>query len=102
MKNNEDNSINTLLDVVSKLRDPKSGCPWDLKQTLDSIAPFSIEEAYEVVEAVQENDTHKIIEELGDLLFQIVLLLGQTSYQNPAPQNAFLRIALKTNPQRHL
>tara|TARA_Y100000590_G_scaffold456769_1_gene608031 strand:+ start:1644 stop:2456 length:813 start_codon:yes stop_codon:yes gene_type:complete len=74
MKNNEDNSINTLLDVVSKLRDPKSGCPWDLKQTLDSIAPFSIEEAYEVVEAVQENDTHKIIEELGDLLFQIVLL----------------------------
>ena len=74
MKNDEDNSINALLDVVSKLRDPKFGCPWDLKQTLDSVAPFSIEEAYEVVEAVQENDAHKIKEELGDLLFQIVLL----------------------------
>jgi tetrapyrrole methylase family protein/MazG family protein len=60
-----------LLDIMSQLRSEK-GCPWDKEQTRESLKPFLIEETYEVLEAIDENDPEKIKEELGDLLFQII------------------------------
>ena len=62
-----------LIEVVAKLRSPDSGCPWDLTQTPESLIPYVIEEAYEVVDAIQGGDTKAIAEELGDLLLQVVL-----------------------------
>ena len=71
MKNH---SINKLLNVMIKLRDPNKGCPWDKKQTFESIIPHTIEEVYEVAEQVYKKDYNKIKDELGDLLFQIIFL----------------------------
>ena len=65
--------INKLLEVVSELRDPNDGCPWDLEQTHLSLIPYVLEEAYEVVNAIRENNPDELKEELGDLLLQIVL-----------------------------
>ncbi len=61
-----------LLGVMEKLRDPVDGCEWDLEQTFESIAPYTIEEAYEVADAIDRGDVDNIKEELGDLLFQVV------------------------------
>jgi len=65
--------IATLLAVVARLRDPERGCPWDLKQTFASILPYTLEEAYEVAEAIERNNMEELREELGDLLFQVVI-----------------------------
>ncbi|WP_460195277.1 nucleoside triphosphate pyrophosphohydrolase [Thermosynechococcus sp. FA-CM-4201] len=62
-----------LIDVVRELRHPERGCPWDLQQTPTTLIPYVLEEAYEVVHALQEGDTGAIAEELGDLLLQVVL-----------------------------
>ncbi|QJE72893.1 nucleoside triphosphate pyrophosphohydrolase [Aerophototrophica crusticola] len=61
-----------LLDIMAKLRDPQGGCPWDVEQTFATIAPHTIEEAYEVADAIQSGDMHALKDELGDLLFQVV------------------------------
>ena len=61
-----------LLEIMAKLRDPNGGCPWDLEQNFASIAPYTIEEAYEVADAIEKNDMNHLREELGDLLFQVV------------------------------
>jgi XTP/dITP diphosphohydrolase len=66
-------ALQHLLDVVAKLRSPDGGCPWDLAQTHESLIPYVIEEAYEVVDAIQSGDSKAIAEELGDLLLQVVL-----------------------------
>jgi nucleoside triphosphate diphosphatase len=63
--------IERLLDVMVRLRDPKRGCPWDLEQDFDSIAPYTIEEAYEVADAIAKRDTEALRDELGDLLLQV-------------------------------
>ena len=65
-------SLNDLLLVMNRLRDPLSGCPWDLKQDFESITPSTLEEAYEVVDAIERQDLTQLREELGDLLFQVV------------------------------
>lgn len=65
-------SVDYLNDVVRKLRDPKTGCPWDIEQDFKSLAPCTIEEAYEVVEAIENGDMTHLCDELGDLLIQIV------------------------------
>lgn len=65
-------NIDRLLAVMKKLRDPNGGCPWDLEQTFQSIAPCTIEEAYEVADAIERNDLNNLKEELGDLLLQVV------------------------------
>ncbi len=65
--------INKLLQVVSDLRDPIMGCPWDLKQTHLSLIPYVLEEAYEVAHAIREDNPDELKEELGDLLLQIIL-----------------------------
>ncbi|MZR30438.1 nucleoside triphosphate pyrophosphohydrolase [Sneathiella litorea] len=64
--------INELLDIMEKLRDPNGGCPWDLEQNFDTIAPHTIEEAYEVAEAIANGDMAELKDELGDLMFQVV------------------------------
>ena len=61
-----------LIDIMAALRDPVHGCPWDIEQTFASIAPFTIEEAYEVADAIEREATEDLREELGDLLLQVV------------------------------
>src|SRR6201994_4266163 len=64
--------IKGLLDIMATLRTPGSGCPWDLEQNFATIAPYTIEEAYEVADAITRNDLPDLCEELGDLLLQVV------------------------------
>jgi MazG family protein len=66
-------SFARLVEIVRQLRDPESGCPWDIKQTHDSIRPYLLEEAYEVLEAIDAGHDEEFAKELGDLLLQVVL-----------------------------
>ena len=65
-------TVDDLLYLMARLRDPDTGCPWDIKQDYASIAPSTIEEAYEVVDAIEKQDFAHLNEELGDLLFQVI------------------------------
>lgn len=67
-----DDPINDLLELMRRLRDPDTGCPWDLEQDYASIAPYTIEEAYEVADAIERNNLDDLKEELGDLFLQVV------------------------------
>ena len=64
--------IDRLLQIMARLRNPDGGCPWDLEQTFATIAPYTIEEAYEVADAIERADMSELKDELGDLLFQVV------------------------------
>jgi XTP/dITP diphosphohydrolase len=66
-------ALHNLIEVVAQLRSPAGGCPWDLAQTPETLIPYVIEEAYEVVDAIRSGDREAIAEELGDLLLQVVL-----------------------------
>ena len=68
----EANSIEEMLAVMARLRDPETGCPWDLQQTFSSIAPYTIEEAFEVADAIAAGDHEGLRDELGDLLLQVI------------------------------
>ena len=65
-------ALQRLLDIMRALRDPEQGCPWDRKQTFDTIAPYTLEETYEVLDAIARKDFDDLRDELGDLLFQVV------------------------------
>ena len=65
-------NLDRLLDIMAALRDPETGCPWDVKQDFSTIAPYTIEEAYEVADAIGRNDMADLKDELGDLLLQVV------------------------------
>lgn len=65
-------SLQNLLDIMATLRDPQAGCPWDREQDFASIAPYTVEEAYEVADAIARQDMPGLRDELGDLLFQVV------------------------------
>jgi ATP diphosphatase len=65
-------AMHRLIDIMARLRDPQSGCPWDIKQTFATIAPYTLEEAYEVADAIEHGDLDELRGELGDLLFQVV------------------------------
>lgn len=67
-----DTAFARLIDLMARLRDPENGCPWDLEQTFKTIAPYTIEEAYEVLDAIEANNMPELREELGDLLLQVV------------------------------
>jgi ATP diphosphatase len=69
---NEFPQVARLLAIMSKLRDPNDGCPWDQKQNFQTIVPYTIEEVYEVADAIEQGDFNEVKQELGDLLFQIV------------------------------
>ena len=72
MTKSHQTNIQDLLDIMAQLRDPETGCPWDLEQDFSTIAPYTIEEAYEVAGAIQHGDMEELKGELGDLLFQVV------------------------------
>ena len=66
------NNLDEIIDVVKKLRDPKKGCPWDIQQNAKTLAKYTLEEAYEVVEAIETGDYTELEDELGDLLLQVI------------------------------
>ena len=72
MPKTTDQALADLLAVMAKLRDPETGCPWDVEQTFETVAPYTIEEAYEVEDAIRRGDPSEIKDELGDLLLQVV------------------------------
>jgi MazG family protein len=74
-------SIHALLAVMAQLRNPDGGCPWDLEQDFNSIAPYTLEEAYEVVDAIERHNLVDLREELGDLLLQVVFHAQMASEQ---------------------
>lgn len=74
--------IKTLIAIMAALRTPKTGCPWDLEQTFATIAPYTIEEAYEVADAIARNDLLDLKDELGDLLLQVVYHARMAEEQN--------------------
>ncbi|NLJ91722.1 MAG: nucleoside triphosphate pyrophosphohydrolase, partial [Aeromonadales bacterium] len=79
----EHESLDNLLAIVAKLRDPVHGCPWDRKQTFASLVPHTLEEAYEVADVIERQAISELPGELGDLLFQIAFYaqLGQEQSQ---------------------
>ncbi len=66
------NAVERLIEIMARLRDPAGGCPWDMEQTFRTIAPYTIEEAHEVADAIERDDLDDLRDELGDLLFQVV------------------------------
>jgi len=72
MSNETETAVTRLLEIMRRLRDPVSGCPWDVEQDFATIAPYTIEEAYEVAGAIEHRDWPALKEELGDLLLQVV------------------------------
>ena len=64
--------LQQLLEIMERLRDPEQGCPWDQEQDFATIAPYTLEEAYEVADAIERNAPEDLCDELGDLLFQVV------------------------------
>lgn len=72
LMSDKNTAIENLKTVMKSLRDPNSGCPWDIEQNFESIAPYTIEEAYEVVDAIEQNDMDSLKDELGDLLLQVI------------------------------
>ena len=69
---NSNTAIERLLEIMARLRDPVGGCPWDLKQDFRSIGPYTLEESFEVVDAIERGDVEDLRDELGDLLLQVV------------------------------
>src|SRR5262245_53099691 len=73
--------ISRLIEIMAALRAPDTGCPWDLRQDFSTIAPYTIEEAYEVADAIARGDLGDLREELGDLLLQVVYHAGMAQEQ---------------------
>ena len=74
--------IDRLLGIMRALRDPETGCPWDIEQTFKTIAPYTVEEAYEVADAIERENVNDLKEELGDLLLQIVFHSQMANEEN--------------------
>ena len=79
--------IDRLLQIMRRLRDPETGCPWDIEQDFDSIAPYTIEEAYEVADAIARRDWPELEGELGDLLLQTVFAAMVTTSSSACSQS---------------
>jgi MazG family protein len=90
-----------LLDIMARLRDPESGCPWDMEQTFQTIAPHTIEEAYEVADAIERGDLGELKEELGDLLFQVVFYARMAQEQGSFDFDAVVRAISDKMLRRH-
>lgn len=73
--------MDELLDIMKRLRDPERGCPWDIEQNFSTIAPYTVEEAYEVADAIERNNLDDLRDELGDLLLQVVFHAQMASEQ---------------------
>ncbi|HTW36656.1 MAG TPA: nucleoside triphosphate pyrophosphohydrolase [Rhizomicrobium sp.] len=79
---NSSSQVERLLDIMRRLRDPDGGCPWDIAQTFATIAPYTIEEAYEVAGAIEDENWPALKDELGDFLFQVVFHAQMAAEQN--------------------
>lgn len=77
-----ESQIEWLLEIMAKLRDPQTGCPWDTQQTFKTIAPYTLEETYEVIDAIEREDFDDLKGELGDLLFQVVFYAQMAKEQS--------------------
>lgn len=82
MQDRKDAAIEQLLEVMARLRDRENGCPWDIEQDFATIAPYTIEEAYEVADAIAQGDMIELREELGDLLLQVVFHSQMAAEEN--------------------
>lgn len=95
-------NIETLVELMQKLRDPKHGCPWDLKQSMNSLLPHTLEEAYEVAEAIENDCRVELEDELGDLLFQVVfyaqLAREENSFDFESVAAGIVRKLLRRHP----
>ena len=81
-KQNPQQSLQRIIDVMAKLRDPENGCPWDIEQTWHSLIAYTLEEAYEVADVIESNNNESLPGELGDLLFQVVFYARIAEEQN--------------------
>lgn len=94
-------SMQQLLEIMRALRDPESGCPWDRQQDFQSLIPFTIEEAYEVADAIERNNLDDVKSELGDLLFQIVFYSQLAEEQNKFNFNDVAKSISEKLTRRH-
>jgi ATP diphosphatase len=95
------NKIGGLLEIMKRLRDPREGCPWDIAQTYRTIAPHTIEEAYEVVEAIEDGDPASLRDELGDLLFQVVFYAQMAAEDGAFDFDAVVEAIIEKMVRRH-
>ena len=95
------NAIDRLLAVMARLRDPNTGCPWDLEQDFSTIAPYTIEEAYEVADAIERGALDELRDELGDLLFQVVFHARMAEEQGLFDFNAVAAASADKMERRH-
>ncbi len=93
--------IENLIEIMAKLRTPETGCPWDLKQTYQSIVPYTIEEAYEVADAIEQGDFTELKKELGDLLFQVIFYAQLAKEEGRFDFNAVVDTVCEKLVRRH-
>ena len=93
--------ITRLIEIMAALRTPQTGCPWDLEQDFNSIAPYTIEEAYEVVDAIAKGDLAELKDELGDLLLQVVFHARMAEEQGSFDFGAVVEAITKKMIRRH-
>ena len=93
--------LDALLKLMARLRDPQTGCPWDRAQTYATIVPYTIEEAYEVADAIAREDWTELRDELGDLLFQVVFYARMAEEQGRFDFNEICRAISDKLERRH-
>ncbi|MEH6616379.1 MAG: nucleoside triphosphate pyrophosphohydrolase [Porticoccus sp.] len=93
--------LEDLLYMMQRLRDPETGCPWDLKQTFETIVPYTLEEVYEVVDTIERQDYAHLKEELGDLLFQVVFYSQMGEEQDLFSFDDIVSVLVKKLVTRH-
>ncbi len=94
-------ALRRLLDIMARLRNPQDGCAWDLEQTFATIAPYTVEEAYEVADAIQRGDLADLRDELGDLLFQVVFHARMAEEQGAFAFDDVARAIVEKMVRRH-
>lgn len=94
-------SVDDLLRLMQTLRDPERGCPWDQQQTFATIVPFTIEECYELAQAIADGDMEHIAQELGDVLFQVVFYAQLGSEKNAFDFHAVVHALVEKMLRRH-
>lgn len=97
----KDHPLDQLLKVMARLRDPEQGCPWDLRQDYASILPHTLEEAYEVADAIERGDFDQLRDELGDLLFQVVFYARMAEEENRFDFSEIVEILVEKLVRRH-
>src|SRR5262252_8307006 len=93
--------ISRLIEIMAQLRTPVTGCPWDLEQDFSTIAPYTIEEAYEVADAIARGDFDDLREELGDLLLQVVFHSRMAEEQGEFDFSDVVRTLIEKLLRRH-